>query len=125
MSMAYYVDLTANIANLPNYAKIKQISDLVNAILRGSIEFGYGRKEWTLGKTNISALYFVLTNLEGINTLKTLNFFDVENKKQDRGLKFLATNQNSPIKSYTVKLSDDLKFLTRFLNDINKCFMDE
>ena len=57
--------------------------------------------------------------------MKTLNFFDVENKKQDIGLKFLATNQNSPIKSYTVKLSDDLKFLTRFLNDINKCFMDE
>ena len=57
--------------------------------------------------------------------MKTLNFFDVENKKQDVGLKFLATNQNSPIKSYTVKLSDDLKFLTRFLNDINKCFMDE
>ena len=57
--------------------------------------------------------------------MKTLNFFDVENKKQDIGLKFLAANQNSPIKSYTVKLSDDLKFLTRFLNDINKCFMDE
>ena len=123
--MAYYVHLTVDIANLPNYAKIKQTSDQVNAILRGIIEFGQSRKKRTLGKTSVSILYFVLTNLEGINTLKTLNFFDVENKKQDRGLKFLATNQNSPIKSYTVKLSDDLKFLTRFLNDINKCFMDE
>ena len=39
-SMAYYVDLTVDIANLPNYAKIKQTSDQVNAILRGIIEFG-------------------------------------------------------------------------------------
>ena len=82
------MDLTVNIANLPNYAKIKQTSDLVNAILRGSIKFGYGRKERTFGKTSVSALYFVLTNLEGISTLKTLNFFDVENKKKIEVLNF-------------------------------------
>ena len=78
-------------------------------------------------------LYFDLTNLEEINTSKILNFFDIENKKtknvhiysaylklQDRGLKFLTNDRNSLIKIYSVKISDDLKFLTRFLNDMMK-----
>ena len=83
-------------------------------------------------------LYFDLTNLEEMNTLKMLNFLMLKIKKaknmhiypaykelKDRGLKFLTTDQNSPIKSYTVKLSDDLQFLTRFLSNPNKGFMDE
>ena len=70
--------------------------------------------------------------------LEDVEFFDVENKKpndvhiysaykelKDRGLKFLTSDWNSLIKSYTVKLSDNLKFLTRFLNDANEDFMDE
>ena len=39
-------------------------------------------------------------------------------------LKFLTTDRNSPIKSHAVKLRNDLKFLTRFLNDVNEGFMD-
>ena len=35
------------------------------------------------------------------------------------------TDRNSPIKSLTVKLSNDLKFLTRFLNGINESFSEE
>ena len=42
MSMTYYVHLTVDITKLPNYAKIKQTSDLGNAILRGRVDFGYG-----------------------------------------------------------------------------------
>ena len=70
--------------------------------------------------------------------LEDIQFFDVQNKKpknvhiysaykevKDRGLKFLTTNRNSPIKSYTVKLSSDLKFLARFLSDINESFMEQ
>ena len=37
--MACYVDLTVDITKLPNYAKIKQTSYLVNVILRGGIDF--------------------------------------------------------------------------------------
>ena len=70
--------------------------------------------------------------------LEDVEFFDTENKKsknvhiysayqelKDRGLKFLATDQNSLVKSDTVKLSDDLRLLTRFLNKENEGFMDE
>ena len=32
-NMAWYVDLTSDITKLPNYVKIKQISDLATAIL--------------------------------------------------------------------------------------------
>ena len=48
--MACYIDLTVDITKLPNYTKVKQISDLANAILR-SADFGYGRKELVLGET--------------------------------------------------------------------------
>ena len=83
-------------------------------------------------------LHFVPTNLEEINTLKTLNFlllkktttknihiYSAYKELKDRGLKFLITDQNSPIKSYTVKLSSDSKFLTRFLNDITEIFIEQ
>ena len=44
-SMTCYVDLTVDITKLPNYAKIKQMSDPTNAILRGGVDFGYRRKK--------------------------------------------------------------------------------
>ena len=56
--MACYVDLTVDITKLPNHAKIKQTSDLATAILRGSVDFGYGKKELTLRKTSGSNLIF-------------------------------------------------------------------
>ena len=56
--MTCYLDLTVDITMLPNYAKIKQTFDQANAILRGSIDFEYGRKELTFGKTSRSNLIF-------------------------------------------------------------------
>ena len=44
MSTTSYVDLTVDITKLPNYTKIKQTSDLANAILGGDIDFGHGKK---------------------------------------------------------------------------------
>ena len=55
-------------------------------------------------------LYFVRDQY-----IEDVEFFDVEKK----------TDRNSPIKSLTVKLSNDLKFLTRFLNGINESFSEE
>ena len=70
--------------------------------------------------------------------LEDIEFFNVEKKKpksvhiysaykelKDRGLKFLTTNRNSPIKRYTVQLGNKLKFLTSFLYNANEAFMDE
>ena len=137
-SMACYVDLTVDITKLPNYAKIKQTSDLATAILRVGIDFGYGKKELTLRKTSGSNLIFRSDRSRRDQYIEDVEFFDLANKKtknvhiysaykelKDTGLKFLTTDQNSPIESSTVKLSDDLKFLTRFLNDINRSFIEQ
>ena len=57
-SMMCYVDLTVDITKLPNYAKIQHTFGLANAIVRGGVDFEYGRKEMTLGKTSGSNLIF-------------------------------------------------------------------
>ena len=135
-SMTCYIDLTVDITKLVNCAKIKQTSDLATAILRGGIDFGYGKKEQTLGKTSRSNLIFRSDKSKRDQYLEDVEFSDIENKKtkkvhiysahkelKDRGLKFLTTDLNSPIKSNTVKLSSDSKFLTRFLKDIIESFI--
>ena len=104
-----------------------QKSNLANAILRGGIDFGSGKKELTLGKTSRSNLIFQSDKFRRDQYLKDVEFFDIENKKPKNvhiysayqelkydSVKFLITNQNSTIKRYTVKLSDDLKFLINF-----------
>ena len=96
------------------------------------------QKNWCLEKLAEVTLYFDMINLKEVNTSKALNFFILKiknyktyifnqytNSLKKRGVKLLITDQNSLIKSYTVKLSNDLKFLTRFLNDTSKGFMDE
>ena len=57
-STTCYIDLIVDITKLPNYAKIKQTSDLATAIFRGGGDFRCGKKELTLGKTNRSNLIF-------------------------------------------------------------------
>ena len=96
------------------------------------------QKNWCLEKLAEVTLYFDMINLKEVNTSKALNFFILKiknyktyifnqytNSLKKRGVKLLITDQNSLIKSYTVKLSNDLKFLTRFLNDTSKGFIDE
>ena len=39
--MSCYVDLTADVMKLPQFDKIKEISDLANAILADGEDFGY------------------------------------------------------------------------------------
>ena len=92
-------------------------------------------KNWCLEKLVDLALYFDLVNLEEINTSRTLNFFDVENKKpknvhiylaykelKDRGHKLLTTDRNSPIKSYTVKERYTVKEVKERFKVPNKIF---
>ena len=135
----YWISKEAiKLTKLPNYAKIKQTSDLAAAILRGGINFGYGKKELMLGRTSGSNLIFRSDKSRRDKYLEDVEFFNIENKKQknvhiysaykelkDRSIKILTTDQSSPIKSYTVKLSSNLKFLTRFLNHINESFIEQ
>ena len=39
--MSCYVDLTVDVTKLPQFDKIKDISDLANAILVDGVDFGY------------------------------------------------------------------------------------
>ena len=83
-SMACYVDLTVDITKLANYAKIKQTTNPANAILRGlrALILDTVEKKWCLEKLVNLILYFDLTNLEEINTLKTKNFLMLKIKTQ-------------------------------------------
>ena len=103
--MTCYVDLTIDITMLPNYVKIKQTSDLANAILRGGIDFGCGKKELTFGKTIRSNLILRSDKSRRRPYLEDDQFFGIENKKpknvhiysaylelKNRGLKFLITD---------------------------------
>ena len=40
-TLLYYVDLTADVTKLRQFDKIKEISDLANAILADGVNFGY------------------------------------------------------------------------------------
>ena len=80
-SMTCYVDLTVDITKLPNYAKIKQASDLATAILRGGVDFEYGKKELMLRKTSGSNLLFWSGKSRRDQYLEDVEFFDIENKK--------------------------------------------
>ena len=53
-----YVDLTVDVTKVPTYAKIKQTLNLqLQLILRGGIDFGYGKKELILEKISGSKPY--------------------------------------------------------------------
>ena len=106
--MTCYIDLTVDNSKLPNCAKLKQTSDLANAILRGGVDFGYGRKELTLGKGSSSNFIFRSNKYRRNQYLKEVTFFYIENKNQenvhiylpyqelkDCGLKFLITDGNT------------------------------
>ena len=80
-SMTCYVDLTVDITKLPNYAKIKQASDLATAILRGGVDFEYDKKELMLRKTSGSSLLFWSGKSRRDQYLEDVEFFDIENKK--------------------------------------------
>ena len=123
--MTCYVDLTVNITKLPKYDKIKKIHNLATVILRGGIiDFSYGKKALTLVEAN-SGKYstFKSDKSRRSKCIERVEFFDVESRKtkdiyiyspykelKEIGLKFLNTDRASLLKSYTVKLSNDLKF---------------
>ena len=42
--MPCYVDLTEDVTKLPQFDKIKKISDLANTILADGVDFGYKKR---------------------------------------------------------------------------------
>ena len=47
--MSCYVDLTVYVMKLPQFDKIKEISDLANAILADGVDFGYKKTLYKQG----------------------------------------------------------------------------
>ena len=48
-NMSCYVDLTVDVTKLPQFDKIKGISDLANAILADGVDFGYKKRLYKQG----------------------------------------------------------------------------
>ena len=44
--MLCYADLTVDVTKLPQFEKIKEISDLSNAILADGVDFGYKKMQY-------------------------------------------------------------------------------
>ena len=81
-SMSCYVDLTVDVAKLPQFDKIKEISDLANAILADDADFCYQK---TLCKQGMKerATHLKLIKQTGVNTLTISSFFILTLKRKD------------------------------------------
>ena len=135
-SMSCYVDLTIDVIQLPQFDKIKKISDLANAIWANSVVFGYKKNAVQLTFDN-KTYYFKINKINRSSYIKNIEFFDYNLKKKrlvyvyspykelaGDGMKFERKNDYSPFASYTIKLVDDSNHLTKTL-DISESFIDD
>ena len=134
--MSCYVNLTNDVTKLPQFDKIKNISDLANAILANGVDFGYKKNVEQLTFDN-KTYYFRISKINRSSYNEKIEFFDYNLKKNrliyvyspykelagDR-MKFEQTNDPSPFTSYTIKLFDDSTHLTKTL-DISDNFIDD
>ena len=125
--MSCYVDLTADVTKLPQFVKIKDISDLANAILADGVDFGYKKNVVQLTFEN-KTYYFRINKINRSSYIENIEFFNHNLKKKSLayvyspykelagdGMKFERTNDSSPFKSYTIKLVHDSTHLTKTL----------
>ena len=80
-SMSCYVHLTADVTKLPQFDKIKEISDLANAILADGVDFGYKKNAIQTRHDGVSYVF----NINKINWSKyidNIEFFNYNLKKK-------------------------------------------
>ena len=134
--MSCYVDLAVDVTKLPQVDKIKEISDLANAILADGVGFGYKKNAVQLTFDN-KTYYFRINKINRSSYIENIEFFDHNLKKKSLvyvyspykelagdGMKFERTNDSSPFTSYTIKLVDDSTHLTKTLDTSNN-FIDD
>ena len=92
-SMPCYVDLAVDVTKLLHVDKIKEISDLTNAILADGVDFSY-KKMPHKQRMKERGMHLKLIKYTGVNTWTILNFLIIIKKKE--GL-LMSTN---PTKSY-------------------------
>ena len=133
-SRSCYVDLTIDVIQLPQFDKIKKISDLANAIWANSVVFGHKKNAVQLTFDN-KTYYFRINKINWSSYIKNIEFFDYNLKKKSLvygpykelagdGMKFERKNDSSWFASYTIKLVDDSNHLTKTL-DISESFIDD
>ena len=135
-NMSCYIDLTVDVTKLPQFDKIKEISDLSNAILANGVDFGYKKNAVQLTFGN-KTYYFRINKINRSSYIENTEFSNYNLKKKrlvyvyspykelaGDGMKFERTNDSSPFTSYTIKLVDDSTHLTKTL-DISNNFIDE
>ena len=136
----YYISSMScadNITKLPKYDKIKEIHNLAIVILRGGIDFAYSKKVLTLAKVSGSNATFRADKSRRSKYIEMVESFDVESKQtkeiynylpykewNEKVLRFLNSDHESLLENYMVKLTDDLKFLTRFFNNFAENLID-
>ena len=80
-SMSCYVDLTIDVTKLPQSDKIKEISDLVNAILAEGVDFCYKKNAIQTtygGEINT----FKINKINWSKYMDNIEFFDINLKKR-------------------------------------------
>ena len=134
--MSCYVDLAVDVTKLPQVDKIKEISDLANAILADGVGFGYKKNAVQLTFDN-KTYYFRINKINRSSYNENIEFFDYNLKKKrlvylyspykelaGDGMKFERTNDSSSFTSYITKLVDDSTHVTKTL-DISDSFTDD
>ena len=134
--MSCYVDLNVDVTKLPQFDKIKEISDLANAILADGEDFGYKKNAVQLTFDN-KTYYFRMDKINRSSYIENIEFSNYNSKKKrlvyvyspckglaGDGMKFERTNDSVPFTSYTRKLVDDSTHVTKTL-DINYNYIDD
>ena len=135
-NISCYIDLTVDVTKLPQFDKIKEISDLSNSILANGVDFGCKKNAVQLTFGN-KTYYFRINKINRSSYIENIEFSNYNLKKKrlvyvyspckelaGDGMKFERTNDSSPFTSYTIKLVDDSTHLTKTL-DISNNFTDE
>ena len=71
--MSCYVDLTVDVTKLPQFDKIKDISDLANAILVDGVDFGYKKDVVQLTFDN-KTYYFRMDRINRNSYIENIEF---------------------------------------------------
>ena len=135
-SMLCYVDLAIDVTKLPQFDKIKEMSDWANAVLADGVDFGYKKNVIYLTFDN-KTYYFRINKINQSSCIKNIEFFNYNLKKKrliyvyspykelaGDGMEFERTNDSSPFTSYTIKLVDNSTHLTKTLDTSNN-FIDD
>ena len=128
--MSCYVDLGVDVTKLSQFDKIKEISDLANAILANGVDFGY-RKNSIQTTYERESYAFKINKINRSKYIDNIEFFDYNLKRrlvyvyspykelQGDAINFELINNTAPMISYTVKLVGDSTYLAKTLEVAN------